>query len=168
MQRLLDACENFLTYLAVSAVFIMMLLTTADAAGRYLFNQPITGAFEFTSSYLMVASVFLGMTYVYRGGGYIRVTFLVDRLPRMVKLVVDHLVQLVSMLYCAALVYCTFKYALRAITMGTKLSTVEIPQGPAYFLVPAGLVLVSLMMLLDLARVRKGKSPLFREESHPS
>jgi TRAP-type C4-dicarboxylate transport system permease small subunit len=165
MQRLLNFCENVLTYLAVLSVFIMMLLTTADAAGRYLFNRPITGAFEITTNYLMVASVFLCMTYVYRGGGFIRVTFLADRLPRLVKLVVNHLVQLVSMLYCAALVFSTFKYALRAIATGTKLSTVEIPQGPAYFLVPVGLFLASLIMLIDLVKVRKGKSPLFQEES---
>jgi TRAP-type C4-dicarboxylate transport system permease small subunit len=164
MQRLLNACENVLTYLAVLSVFIMMLLTTADAAGRYLFNRPITGAFDVTTNYLMVASVFLGMACVYRGGGYIRVVFLADRLPRLVKLVVNHLVQLVSMLYCAGLVFSTFKYALRAIAMGTKLSTIEIPQGPAYLLVPVGLFLTSLMMLVDLVKVRKGKSSLFQEE----
>jgi len=166
MQRLLNFFENVLTYLAVLSVFIMMLLTTADAVGRYLFNRPITGAFEITTNYLMVASVFLGMTAVYRGGGFIRVTFLADRLPRLVKLVVNHLVQLASMLYCAGLVFSTFKYSLRALATGTRLSTIEmIPQGPAYFLVPVGLLLASLVMLIDLAKVRKGKSPLFREES---
>jgi TRAP-type C4-dicarboxylate transport system permease small subunit len=165
MQRLLNGCENVLTYAAVFATFIMMLLTTADAAGRYLFNRPITGAYEITTNYLMISAVFLAMAFAYRGGANIRVTFLVDRLPRLTKLVVNHLVQMVSMLYCAALVYATFKQALRTIATGVTLSSVEIPQGPAYLLVPVGLFLTSLMMLVDLGKVREGKSPLFQEES---
>jgi len=165
MQRLLNGCENVLTYAAVFATFIMMLLTTADAAGRYLLNRPITGAYEITTNYLMVSAIFLATAFAYRGGANIRVTFLVDRLPRLMKLVVNHLVQTVSMLYCAALVYATFKQALRTIATGTTLSSVEIPQGPAYLLVPAGLFLASLMMLVDLGKVREGKSPLFQEDS---
>jgi TRAP-type C4-dicarboxylate transport system permease small subunit len=113
----------------------------------------------------MVSAVFLAMTFAYRGGANIRVTFLVDRLPRLVKLVVNHLVQIVSIIYCSALVYATFRQALRTIATGTTLSSIEIPQGPAYVLVPVGLFLVSLTMLVDLWKVRKGKSPLFQEES---
>jgi TRAP-type C4-dicarboxylate transport system permease small subunit len=105
------------------------------------------------------------MAFAYCGGAHIRVTFLVDHLPRIVKLIVNHLVQMFSTLYCAALVYATFKQALRTIATGTTLSSIEIPQGPAYLLVPAGLFLASLMMLFDLGKVRKGKSPLFQEES---
>ena len=166
MKRLLNFCENVLTFAAVLSVFIIMLLTTADATGRYVFNRPITGAFDITTNYLIVASVFLGMTAAYRNGGFIRVTFLADRLPRLLKLIVNHLVQLVSMLYCAFLVFASFKHAIRALAIGTKLSAIQmIPQGPAYFLVPVGLSLASLMMLIDLAKVRKGKSTLFQEES---
>ena len=165
MQRLLNGCEGVLTYVAVFATFIMMLLTTADAAGRYLLNRPITGAYEITTNYLMISAVFLAMAFAYRGGANIRVTFLVDRLPRLTKLVVNHLVQMVSMLYCATLVYATFKQALRTIATGTTLSSIEIPQGPAYLLVPVGLFLASLMMLVDLGKVREGKSPLFQGES---
>src|SRR5512139_2195987 len=165
MQRLLDSCEKVLTYAAVFATFIMMLLTTADAAGRYLLNRPITGAYEITTNYLMVCAIFLAMTFAYRGGANIRVTFLVDRLPRLVKLIVNHLVQIFSILYCSTLVYATLRQALRTTATGTTLSSIEIPQGPAYFLVPSGLLLASLTMLVDLWKVRKGKSPLFQEES---
>jgi TRAP-type C4-dicarboxylate transport system permease small subunit len=168
MERLLNRCENVLTYAAAFATFVMMLLTTADAAGRYLLNRPITGAYEITTNYLMVSAVFLAMAFAYYGGAHIRVTFLVDHLPRLMKLIVNHLVQIFSILYFAALVYATFKQALRTIATGTTLSSIEIPQGPAYLLVPVGLLFASLMMLIDLRKVRKGKSPLFQEESPTS
>ena len=60
----------------------MMLLTSGRrAVSRYLLNSPILGAYEITEKYLMVATIFLGLSYAYRGGVFIRVTFLVDRLP---------------------------------------------------------------------------------------
>src|SRR5262245_51500098 len=102
--RWLDAGERVLTLVAAVATFGMMILTTADAAGRYLFNRPILAAYELTTNYLMIAAVFLAMPYAYRQGANIRVTFLVDGLGRRARLVVDHLVQLVSIAYCALLV----------------------------------------------------------------
>jgi TRAP-type C4-dicarboxylate transport system permease small subunit len=165
MQKLLDGCETVMTYAATMATFVMMLLTTADAAGRYIFNRPVTGAYEITTNYLMVAAVFLAMSYAYREGANIRVTFMADRLPRQVKLVVNHFVQIVSMLYGALLVFATIQQARRTIATGTNLSSLDIPLGPAYVLVPVGLFFMSLLMLLDIWKVRKGQSPLFREES---
>lgn len=66
MRRWLDGCERVLTLVAVLATFAMMLLTTADAAGRYLLNRPILAAYEITTNYLMVAAVFLALPYSYR------------------------------------------------------------------------------------------------------
>jgi TRAP-type C4-dicarboxylate transport system permease small subunit len=163
MPKWLDACERGLTIAAVLATFGMMFLTTADAAGRYLFNRPILAAFEFTTNYLMVAAVFLALPYAYRQGANIRVTFLVARLGPTPRLVVNHLVQLVSTIYCAALVCATVQQGYRSLSTGTMLTTVELPQWPGHLLVCVGLFVAALMMLLDLRRVRSGRSPLFRD-----
>jgi TRAP-type C4-dicarboxylate transport system permease small subunit len=143
-----------------------MLLTTADAGGRYLFNRPITGAYEITTNYLMIAGVFMALSFGYHEGAYIRVTFLVDRLPAKVKLVVNHFVQVVSMLYGALLVIATYLQALRTIDTHTTLSSLDfIPLGPAYVIIPVGLFFMSVAMLLDIRKVKEGKSPLFAEEA---
>ena len=81
MQKLLKGCETAMLYISSLSTFVLMLLTTADAGGRYLFNRPITGAYEITTNYLMIAAVFMALTFGYREGAYIRVTFLADRLP---------------------------------------------------------------------------------------
>jgi TRAP-type C4-dicarboxylate transport system permease small subunit len=163
MRAWLDVAERVLTIAAVIATFAMMLLTTADAFGRYLFNRPILAAFEITTNYLMVAAVFLALPYAYRQGANIRVTFLVERFGRAPRLVVDHLVQLVSVAYCAALVYATVQQTYRSLSTGTMLTTVELPQWPGHLLVCLGLFVAALMMLLDLGRVRSGRSPLFKD-----
>lgn len=166
MQKLLNGCETVMLYVASMSTFVLMLLTTADAGGRYIFNRPITGAYEITSNYLEIAAVFLAATYAYREGAYIRVTFFVDRLPGKVKLVVNHFVQVVSMLYGVLLVIATYQQVSRVFSDHTTLSSLDfIPLWPAYVIVPVGLFFMSLAMLLDIRKVRKGQSPLFREES---
>jgi len=166
MQKLMNGCELVMLYVSTMSTFVLMLLTTADAGGRYLFNRPITGAYEITTNYLMISAVFLAVSYAYREGAYIRVTFLVDRLPGKVKLVVNHFVQVVSMLYGVLLVIATFQQALRVISDHTTLSSIDfIPLGPAYVIVPVSLFFMSIAMLLDIRKVRKGQSPLFKEES---
>lgn len=163
MRRILDACERVLTVVAAVATFSMMLLTTADAGGRYLFNRPILAAYELTTSYLMIAAVFLAMPYAYRQGANIRVTFLVERLGRKARLVIDHLVQIVSILYCAALVVATFQQARHVLRTGTTFVTMELPLWPAHLVVAIGLFVTTLMMLLDLPEVRRKRSSLFMD-----
>jgi TRAP-type C4-dicarboxylate transport system permease small subunit len=161
MRRWLDGAERILTLVAAVATFSMMLLTTADAAGRYLFNRPILAAYELTTNYLMIAAVFLALPYAYRQGANIRVTFLVDRLGPQVRLVVDHIVQLVSIAYCALLVFATLQQTRHVFSTRTTFVTLDLPLWPAHLLVSIGLFLTTLMMLLDLREVRTGRSSLF-------
>jgi len=162
MRRWLDRGERALTLVAAAAAFAMMLLTTADAGGRYFFNRPILVALEVTTNYLMIAAIFLAVPYAYREGANIRVTFLVERLGRRARLLIDHAVQIVSIVYCGALVVATFQQFRNMWATGTLFTTVELPIWPGHLLVTLGLLLVTLMMLLDLPEVRRGRSSLFK------
>jgi TRAP-type C4-dicarboxylate transport system permease small subunit len=103
----LDRCEHALLYVGVLATFAMMCLTSVDAISRYALNRPITGAYEITEKYLMVAAIFFGLSYGYRGGLFIRVTFLVDRLSGTARLVADYFAFLVSLAFCVFFLWAT-------------------------------------------------------------
>jgi TRAP-type C4-dicarboxylate transport system permease small subunit len=166
MGRLLKNFEIALTYTAMMAAFAMMLLTTADALGRYLFRRPITGAVGITGNYLEIITVFLAMGYAYRIGAFVRVTFFIKRLPQRMKTVLNYFVQIFSLLYGIGLVIATTYHALQIFQTGRVIdATLEIPVAPAYSIIPIGLFLMSLLMFLDLRRVKEGKSALFQEES---
>jgi TRAP-type C4-dicarboxylate transport system permease small subunit len=165
LEKLLWRCELALVYAGVLATFAMMCLTSADALSRYLFNSPILGAYEITEKYLMVAAIFLGLSYAYRGGVFIRVTFLVDRLPPALKLSVNYIAHLISLAFCVLVVVATAQQAWRGLQDDTTLSALPILVGPAYCLVPLGFLALGIAMLVDLARVRSGNSYLFREEA---
>jgi len=163
MRKLLDRVERVLTTLAIASVFMMACLTTIDSAGRYFFNQPIQGAYEITEKYLMVISVFFALCYGYHKGCNIRVTFLVHYLPRQVRLVIDYIVQILSIVYGLLLLVSTFRYALRGIH-DSLINVYGIPLGPAYMVIPAGVLMLTLWLIYDMGQVKKGKSGLFVEE----
>ncbi len=165
MYKVLNRCENVLTYSAAVSTFMMMCLTTFDAAGRYLFNHPISGAYEITESYLAVATVFLGIGYAYRGGAFIRVSFFVDRMPKGVKLMLNYFVQVFSILLSISFLIATTLQAYRKFASGITLSFLPFPLWPAYIIVFLGFFFTTLLMVLDLWRIRTGESDLFKEES---
>jgi TRAP-type C4-dicarboxylate transport system permease small subunit len=168
IEKVLWRCELVLVYTSVVATVAIMCLTSADALSRYLLNRPITGAYEITEKYLMVAAIFLGLSYAYRGGVFIRVTFLVDRLPSPLKLLANYGSLLISLLFCVITLMATTQQALRALRDDTTLSALPLPVGPAYSLIPLGLLALTVVMLVDLTRIRSGRSYLFREEAPPT
>jgi TRAP-type C4-dicarboxylate transport system permease small subunit len=165
---ILRRCELVLVYAAVVAAFAMMLLTSADALSRYLLNSPILGAYEITEKYLIVAMIFLGLSYAYRGGVFIRVTFLIDRLPRNWRIAADHFSHTISIFYSLIFLAATGRQAWRALSDATTMSVLPILIGPAYCMVPGGFLALAILMLIDLPRVREGKALLFAQEGPES
>jgi len=165
LEKWLHRCELALLYVGVLATFAMMCLTSADALSRYLLNRPILGAMEITEKYLMVAAIFLGLSYGYRGGLFIRVTFLVDRLSGTARLAADYVAYFSSLLFCAFMLLATGIQAYRGLFDETELSTLPIRVGPAYGLVAIGFLALTVLMLTDLPRVHRRQSLLLTQEA---
>jgi TRAP-type C4-dicarboxylate transport system permease small subunit len=164
LEKWLAFAERLLVLAGAVATFVMMCLTSADAISRYLFNSPIVGAYEITEKYLMVAAVFLGLSFAYRGGGFIRVTFLVDRLRGWPRLLADYVAHAISFGFCVVFTIATTQQAIRALSDDTTLSTLPIRIGPAYWFVSLGFLALTLLVLRDLARVESGKSFLLAKD----
>lgn len=165
MQALLGRIEAVFTWTAVVVTAVTMVLSTADALGRYLLSRPITGAFEITTDYLLVALVFLGTSYSYRTGTLVRVTIVIDRVRGPARLVGHHLAQGLSILISAALVVAAAMQAWRTLASSTmSISLLPYPLGPAHVVATLGLLLMTIRLLADLPRVRTGESAMLRED----
>jgi TRAP-type C4-dicarboxylate transport system permease small subunit len=70
------------------SIFVMVGLTTADVILRYLFNSPITGAYEIME-FLPVGVAFLSFAYVQRTRGHVGLEIVVPRLPRKAALILE-------------------------------------------------------------------------------
>ena len=165
MMKILSRVELALIWAAVFATGAMMVLTSSDALLRYTINKPIVGAYEITEKYLMVAAIFLGFSYAYRGGAFIRVTFLVDLLPRRLRLATDYIAYLVSLACCVVFLIASGTQATREIADTTTLATLPILTGPAYCFVPIGFFALLVLMLADARRIHRGDALLFTQEA---
>ena len=73
-----------------------------------------------------------------------------------------------SLLFCLIVLVATTQQAVRGLSDDTTLSALPILVGPAYCLVPLGFLALTVIMLIDLPRVRSGGRYLFREEAPPA
>ncbi|WP_165978857.1 TRAP transporter small permease [Antarcticimicrobium luteum] len=83
MGRILGIFDLIFIRIAQASLMVMMLSISADALGRYVFNSPLQGSFEFNSLYLMVIVTFLGMPASYARGGMVRLDVLTGVLSRI-------------------------------------------------------------------------------------
>jgi TRAP-type C4-dicarboxylate transport system permease small subunit len=166
MSKVLNRVEKVLSNVSVASVLVMVCFTTMDAAGRYLLNQPIHGSYAVTEKYFMVITVFFALSYGYHNGSNIRVTFLMRYFPPRVKLTLNYIVQILSVLWGILLVVGSFTTSVGNIHLNLN-DFYNVPVLPAYLVAAVGLLMLTLYLLLDLRHVKDGKSGLFVEEEKP-
>jgi TRAP-type C4-dicarboxylate transport system permease small subunit len=107
------AAEQVLGYAVALTLFVMMLVTCADVAGRYLFNHPIPGAFELTEM-LLAGMIFTALPLVTVRGEHVMVDLFDSVTP-------DWLLRVQHVIACIIGVLCTgflaYRLGLRAQNM---------------------------------------------------
>lgn len=115
--------------LNVAAAVLMtglVLVTCVDVVGRYLFNNPLGGAFELTQV-LMGALVFAALPLTTGAGAHVEVDLLVPLLPRRVAAALGRLGGLVT---AAVLLYFAFRLVILTedhLAVGTRTAALGLP-----------------------------------------
>ncbi len=81
--------ERALASIAILSIAVMMVLVSADAIGRYAFNQPLTWASELTTFYLMAISIYFMIGSTLRHGDHININVFRGVIPKRVLAVTD-------------------------------------------------------------------------------
>ncbi len=141
--------------LAVGAatLAVMMFLTAADVAGRYLLNRPISGALEGVE-FLMAVLIPFSIAYCAYQRAHVAVELIMGRFSRRVRRVVDSLMTLLTILFMGVLCWQNMLYVheMRASQMTS--AVLLIPAWP--FVIPAavGAGVFVLNMALHLFRIK--------------
>jgi len=160
VRRFLNGCQSGLTFIAGLSVVAIVIMTTADAGGRYVLDLPLKGAYEVTESFFLVATVFLGLLYAYSSGAFIRVTFLVHRLGETTQIYVNYFVQSICILITLTLLIGSLWESCLIIQSGMTLGFLKIPAWPPYIIVCIGYAVLLLRMIVDLWAIKLNQSPL--------
>lgn len=124
LQRLRNAAR-----MAVAGiVFIMMMVTVVDVAGRYLFNAPLFGALELTEI-LMGLLVFIGMPLATARREHISISLLSDALSPRWAAAQARLFDAVCAAVCLVVVWRMWIYAQRLVRSGEHTQQLHISVG---------------------------------------
>jgi TRAP-type C4-dicarboxylate transport system permease small subunit len=149
-QKLQSKVETGLSYSSAVLLAVLMSLTSADVLLRYLFNSPIQGAYELTG-FLLLGTICLGFACVQGKRGHIALTFLVDKLPPRVQLVLDIVALFIGLLLFGAMTYRGGSAAWESLKIKEfSPGLVEFPVYPARFALALGAGIMSIRLVLDI------------------
>ena len=150
-RSLIDWIELACLGVAGVALVILMLLTSLDTIMRYFFRAPMTGVLEFSEEYLMVAIIYMPLSYVYTHGGHIKVELLERFFPENLKHCLGKFNTAVGLIMFLLITYCSIPVVEDAI-MNNEHSACALayPMAPAYLMLTIGSALVSIRAIQSL------------------
>lgn len=106
---------------------------------RYVLNNPLFWPQE-TATYLMVWGIFLSCYYAYIDGSHVRVSFLVDKMPRNSRNVINLLMNVLVLVFLLVVVWEGINLSMQFI--GIKSPMLRIPRLVPFLSIPIGSVLM--------------------------
>jgi TRAP-type C4-dicarboxylate transport system permease small subunit len=137
--------------LAGLATLAIVLLISYDVLMRYFFDQPQLFVDEL-ASFLEVLIIFGGLAWTFNARGHIRIDLVTPHLPGPVRAWLRVVTLTLGVALLAVVMWVTGQSALTAYRYGRVSSVMLYPLSMPMLFIPAGLGLMSLAMLVTLAR----------------
>lgn len=146
--------EQLLALVSGLAVFSLMVLAVVSVGGRNAFNMPLPGYVDWIEQ-VMPLIAFMGIAYVQRDGGHIRMDILIGSLRGRAMWLFELISVLLILLLMMALVYGSWSHFDRSFDFAAPLwsrdSSIDIslPIWPAKLLVPVAFSVLCLRLVLQ-------------------
>ncbi len=149
IDRLLCRLELWLTLAGGLVIFALVFFATANVLGRWLFSLPIDGYIDWVEQ-AMAFMAFLGLAYMQRQGGHIRMDIVIVRIRGRFLWGTEFLSTLLMLLVTLVLVYGSFLHFWRAYAIGDSSLDINLPTWPAKLVVPIAFTLLAVRLVLQL------------------
>jgi TRAP-type C4-dicarboxylate transport system permease small subunit len=147
--RLLRPVENGLNLLGGALVFGLMFLGMVQIILRTVFRTPIFGYIDIVE-FAMVGFAVLGISYVQRLGGHVRMEIVIGRVHGRMKWLIEMFGTAVAMIIVAVLIPYSYTHFDRAFTFGDSTIDIELPTWPGKLLVPITLAILLARLTVQL------------------
>lgn len=155
LDRQLYRVETFLALISGLAVFSLMVLAVVSVGGRKLFNAPLPGYVDWIEQ-VMPLIAFMGIAFVQRDGGHIRMDIFVGKLRGRFLWAAEFFAILLMLMLMVLIVWGSFAHFQRSFDFNATLWSrdssmdIAIPLWPAKLLVPIAFATICLRLLLQL------------------
>ena len=149
-EKIIISVTVFLTsFLIASGV----LLAFVNVVARFVFHEGIDWAFELTS-YLFIWSAMFGAAYLFRVGGHIKVTILVDLLPPKAAKFVILLADIITLFYIVLVGYFGYLFIFDpdygVFASGEVSVDLNIPMWYVYTIIPISMIISAILMIYKI------------------
>jgi len=153
--KILRFVSKLLNIIAGIAVTVMMLLTVADVLLR-AGGHPIIGTYEIVSLLLALVIGF-GIPQVSLDRGHVYMDFLLEKLSKRSKKVMNTITRLFCIIFFLPLGYNLFNVGARFHASGEVSATIKIPFYPVAYGVAVCCLLECCVFIFDIVRVWRGE-----------
>jgi len=154
-------------YIAGICVVYMMLGITMDVTLRFFFNMPTIWVNELCN-YTLVMMTFLGLAYALSERAHIRIDVVVSRLPKGVQNWLQVISSIAFLIFTSILFFFTWDYFMASVKFGATTRTLwDPPMAPWQAFLPLGLLIISLLLILNIyneVKIARGKAREAPEE----
>jgi TRAP-type C4-dicarboxylate transport system permease small subunit len=145
-ERFSRALEALLSAISATVLFLMMLLTAVDVAGRYLFSKPVPGGFELTEM-MLAALIYCGLPLVSKRREHIVIDTFDIFMSRRVKRSLDVLADVICSVTLAGIGWLIFRRAARVADYGDTTAVLRLPLAPVAYVMGAMIVVTAAIHL---------------------
>ena len=140
------ALETVLGAISATVLFLMMLLTAVDVAGRYLFNKPVVGGFELTEM-MLAALIYCGLPLVSKRREHIVIDTFDPLMSARVKRGLDMFADIVCTVTLAGIGWLILRRALRVAEYGDTTTVLKLPLAPVAWVMGAMIIVTAAIHL---------------------
>ena len=141
--------ESFMSFLGGVVIFLIVMISTVNILGRWLFSMPVNGYIDWIEQF-MAFFAFLGIAYTQREGGHIRMDMLVSKLKGRFYYVTELFTTTIILFLTLVLIYGSSLHFLRAFNLGDTSLDIDLPTWPAKLVVPVALTFLALRLIIQI------------------
>ncbi len=155
LDRRLLKVETFFALISGIAVFMLMVLAVRSVGGRKFFEAPLAGYVDWIEAAMPFIAI-MGVSYVQRNGGHVRMDILIGRLKGRVLWAAELLSVVLILILILALIWGSWAHFDRsfdpAAPMWSRDSSIDIglPIWPSKLMVPVAFSVIALRLCLQI------------------
>lgn len=147
IDRALTLVKDVLAWAAVAVLVTITLIVSADVIMRYLFNRPLSWAYDLISLYLMAALFYLAVSRAFSLNAHIGVDLVQSRIPKPIRLFCQVIVGVLSLLLFLMIAWVNFRSSLEDFLLATAtVGEIPWPTWVSTAIVVVGCTVISLRM----------------------
>ena len=151
----LEQLERLLGLFAAAVLFGMMMITFVDVVGRYLFNAPVTGAYQMVRG-AMAVLMFAGLPLVTARREHLTIGLLEAAFKGKAQWVQTLLITLVSAIVVSFLAWCLFEQGSYYRETGEVLDIIRVPIALfSYYMSVTAAIAAAIMFAIVVQQLRR-------------